>query len=67
MREGIRMLLEGFPDLDPLPWASGADSAAFRERGDSILRVIAGRVVKIRGTADRLGILTQLGILPDIG
>jgi hypothetical protein len=24
-------------------------------------------VTEIRGTADRLGMLTQLGILPDIG
>jgi hypothetical protein len=31
------------------------------------LRIADGRVVELRGTADRLGMLTQLGILPDLG
>jgi predicted ester cyclase len=39
----------------------------FESEAIAILRVAAGRVVEIRGTADRLGMLTQLGILPDIG
>jgi ketosteroid isomerase-like protein len=39
----------------------------FGSEAIAILRVAAGRVVEIRGTADRLGMLTQLGILPDIG
>jgi steroid delta-isomerase-like uncharacterized protein len=33
----------------------------------TILRISDGKVAEIRGTADRLGMLTQLGILPDIG
>jgi hypothetical protein len=33
----------------------------------AILRVADGRIAGTRGTADRLGMLTQLGILPDIG
>jgi ketosteroid isomerase-like protein len=39
----------------------------FESEAIAILRVAAGRVVEIRGTSDRLGMLTQLGILPDIG
>jgi ketosteroid isomerase-like protein len=39
----------------------------FESEAIAILRVAAGRVVEIRGTADRLGMLTQLGIQPDIG
>jgi hypothetical protein len=35
--------------------------------GEAILRIADGRVAELRGTADRLGMLTQLGILPDIG
>jgi predicted ester cyclase len=92
VQEGIRMLLEGFPDLHlsteeliaegdqvvarfilsgtntgnyrglPAPTQQHFESEAI-----AILRVAAGRVVEIRGTADRLGMLTQLGILPDIG
>ena len=92
VQEGIRMLLEGFPDLHlsteeliaegdqvvarfilsgtntgddrglPAPTQQHFESEAI-----AILRVTAGRVVEIRGTADRLGMLTQLGILPDIG
>ena len=32
-----------------------------------IFRIAEGRVTELRATADRLGMLTQLGILPDIG
>jgi predicted ester cyclase len=39
----------------------------FNSEAIAILRVADGRVAEIRGTADRLGMLTQLGILPDIG
>ena len=42
VQEGIRLLLQGFPDLHLT-------------------------TAEIRGTADRLRMLTQLGILPDIG
>jgi hypothetical protein len=31
------------------------------------LFITDGRVTELRGAADRLGMLTQLGILPDIG
>ena len=31
----------------------------------AILRIADGRVAELRGTADRLGMLTQLGILPE--
>ena len=33
----------------------------------AIFRVAAGRVAEIWGCADRMGMLTQLGILPDLG
>jgi predicted ester cyclase len=33
----------------------------------AILRIADAKVTEIRGTTDRLGMLTQLGILPDIG
>jgi hypothetical protein len=42
VQEGIRLLLQGFPDLHLT-------------------------TAEIRGSADRLRMLTQLGILPDIG
>jgi predicted ester cyclase len=32
-----------------------------------IFRVTDGKIAEIWGTADRLGMLTQLGLLPDIG
>ena len=32
-----------------------------------IFRVADGKITEIWGTADRLGMLTQLGLLPDIG
>jgi predicted ester cyclase len=91
-REGIGMLLQGFPDLrltteDLI--AEGDRVAArftvsatntgdyrglpaptqqhFESEAIAILRIADGRVAEIRGTADRLGMLTQLGILPDIG
>jgi predicted ester cyclase len=39
----------------------------FQSEAIAIMRIADGRVAEIRGTADRLGMLTQLGILPDIG
>jgi ketosteroid isomerase-like protein len=39
----------------------------FESEAIAILRIADGRVEELRGTADRLGMLTQLGILPDIG
>ena len=39
----------------------------FQSEAITIMRLADGRVAEIRGTADRLGMLTQLGILPDIG
>ena len=33
----------------------------------AILTIVDGRVAEVRGTADRMGMLVQLGILPDIG
>jgi predicted ester cyclase len=35
--------------------------------GIGIFRVVDGKIAEIWGTADRLGMLTQLGLLPDIG
>jgi predicted ester cyclase len=92
VQEGIRMLLEGFPDLhlsteeliaegDQVVarfTLSGTNTGDYRglpaptqqhfeSEAIAILRVAAGGVVEIGGTADRLGMLTQLGILPDIG
>jgi predicted ester cyclase len=92
VQEGIRMLLEGFPDLRlsteeliaegdrvvarfTLSGTNAGDYRGlpaptqqhFESEAIAVLRVAAGRVVEIRGTADRLGMLTQLGILPDIG
>jgi hypothetical protein len=51
VQEGVRMLLQGFPDLHLATQELIADD----------------KVAEVRGTADRLGMLTQLGILPDIG
>jgi hypothetical protein len=39
----------------------------FGSEAIAIMRVADGKVAEIRGTTDRLGMLTQLGILPDIG
>jgi ketosteroid isomerase-like protein len=39
----------------------------FRSEAIAILRIADAKVTEIRGTTDRLGMLTQLGILPDIG
>jgi predicted ester cyclase len=91
-REGIGMLLQGFPDLrlttedliaegDRVAarfTVSGTNTGDYRglpaptqqhfeSEAIAILRIADGRVAEIRGTADRLGMLTQLGILPDIG
>jgi predicted ester cyclase len=35
--------------------------------GIGIFRVVDGKIAEIWGTADRLGMLTQLDLLPDIG
>jgi steroid delta-isomerase-like uncharacterized protein len=92
VEEGVRMLLQGFPDLrlttqellaeDDQVVArftmSGTNTGDYRglpaptqQRFESeaiaILRIAGGRVTELRGTADRLGMLTQLGILPDLG
>jgi steroid delta-isomerase-like uncharacterized protein len=92
VQEGVRMLLQGFPDLHLATQeliAEGDRVAArfimsgtntgdyrglpaptrqpFQSEAIAILRIADGKVAEIRGTADRLGMLTQLGILPDIG
>ena len=92
VEEGIRMLLQGFPDLRLTTQEllaegdqvvarftmSGTNTGDYRglpaptqqhfeSEAIAILRVADGRVAELRGTADRLGMLTQLGILPDIG
>jgi len=92
VEEGIRMLLEGVPDLRLTTQEllaegdqvvarftmSGTNTGDYRglpaptqqhfeSEAIAILRIADGRVTELRGTADRLGMLTQLGILPDIG
>ena len=92
VEEGIRMLLQGFPDLrlstqellaegDQVVarfTMSGTNTGDYRglpaptqqhfeSEAIAILRIADGRVTELRGTADRLGMLTQLGILPHIG
>jgi steroid delta-isomerase-like uncharacterized protein len=92
VEEGIRMLLQGFPDLrlttqelladDDQVVArftmSGTNTGDYRglpaptqqhfeSEAIAILRIADGRVTELRGTADRLAMLTQLGIPPDIG
>jgi steroid delta-isomerase-like uncharacterized protein len=92
VQEGIRMLLQGFPDLllrteeliaegDQVVarfTMSGTNTGDYRglpaptqqhfeSEAIAILRIADGKVAEVRGTADRLGMLTQLGILPDIG
>jgi predicted ester cyclase len=92
VEEGIRMLLQGFPDLRLTTQEllaegdqvvarftmSGTNTGDYRglpaptqqhfeSEAIAILRIADGRVTELRGTADRLGMLTQLGILPDIG
>ena len=39
----------------------------FESEAVAILTIADGRVAEVRGTADRMGMLTQLGILPDLG
>jgi steroid delta-isomerase-like uncharacterized protein len=39
----------------------------FESEAIAIFRIADGRVAELRGTADRLGMLIQLGILPDLG
>ena len=92
VQEGIRMLLQGFPDLllrteeliaegDQVVarfTMSGTNTGDYRglpaptqqhfeSEAIAILRIADGKVAEVRGTADRLRMLTQLGILPDIG
>ena len=92
VEEGIRMLLQGFPDLrlstqellaegDQVVarfTMSGTNTGDYRglpaptqqhfeSEAIAILRIADGRVTELRGTADRLAMLTQLGILPAIG
>ena len=92
VQEGVRMLLQGFPDLHLATQeliAEGDRVAArfimsgtntgdyrglpaptrqpFQSEAIAILRIADGKVAEVRGTADRLGMLTQLGILPDLG
>jgi predicted ester cyclase len=92
VEEGIRILLQGFPDLRLTTeeliaegdrvvarfGMSGTNTGDYRglpaptqqhfeSEAIAILRVADGRVAEVRGTADRLGMLTQLGILPDLG
>ena len=90
--EGIRMLLQGFPDLHlavedliaeddrvvarltmsgtnsgdcrGLPQPTGRH---FQNEAVAILTVADGKVTEVRGAADRMGMLTQLGVLPDLG
>jgi len=92
VEEGIRMLLQGFPDLrlstqellaegDQVVarfTMSGTNTGDYRglpaptqqhfeSEAIAILRIADGWVTELRGTADRLAMLTQLGILPDNG
>jgi len=92
VEEGIRMLLQGFPDLrlstqellaegDQVVarfTMSGTNTGDYRglpaptqqyfeSEAIAILRIADGRVAELWGTADRLGMLTKLGILPDLG
>ena len=92
VEEGIRMLLQGFPDLrltiqellaegDQVVarfTTSGTNTGDYRglpaptqqhfeSEAIAMLRITDGRVNELRGTANRLSMLTQLGILPDIG
>jgi predicted ester cyclase len=92
VEEGIRILLQGFPDLRLTTeeliaegdrvvarfGMSGTNTGDYRglpaptqqhfeSEAIAILRIADGRIAEIRGTADRLGMLTQLGILPDLG
>jgi len=92
VEEGIRMLLQGFPDLHLTTQEliaegdkvvarftmSGTNTGNYRglpaptqqyfeSEAIAILRIADSRVAELRGTADRLGMLTQLGILPDLG
>jgi predicted ester cyclase len=92
VEEGVRMLRQGFPDLQLTTQEllaegdqvvarftmSGTNTGDYRglpaptrqhfqSEAIAILRIVDGRVAELRGTADRLGMLAQLGILPDIG
>ena len=90
--EGIRMLLQGFPDLHLAVeeliaegdrvvarlTMSGTNTGDYRglpqptqrhfqNEAVAILTIADGKVAEVRGTADRMGMLTQLGVLPDLG
>jgi steroid delta-isomerase-like uncharacterized protein len=92
VEEGVRRLLQGFPDLKLTSeellaegdqvvarfTMSGTNTGDYRglpaptgqhfeSEAIAILRIADGKVAELRGTADRLRMLTQLGILPDIG
>jgi predicted ester cyclase len=92
VEEGIRMLLQAFPDLHLTTQEllaegdkvvarftmSGTNAGDYRglpaptqqyfeSEAIAILRIADGRVAELWGTADRLGMLSQLGILPDLG
>jgi predicted ester cyclase len=92
VEEGLRMLLDGFPDLsirieDLIAEAdlvvarfgmAGTNTGEYRglpeptnrrfeNEAIAIFRIDEGKISEIRGTADRLSMLIQLGILPDIG
>ena len=45
----------------------GPTQRHFQNEAIAILRIADGKVAEVRGTADRMGMLTQLGILPDLG
>ena len=61
-----RLLLSGtnLGDYRGLPQPT---NQRFENEAIAIFRIEHGKVAEIRGTADRLGMLVQLGILPDIG
>jgi predicted ester cyclase len=88
VEDGIRMLLQGFPDLRVTTQEllaegdqvvarftlSGTNTGDYRglpapiqqhfeSEAIAILRIADGRVTEFQGTADRLSMLTQLGIL----
>lgn len=51
-------------DYRGLPQPTGQH---FESEAVAILTIADGRVAEVRGTADRMGMLTQLGILPALG
>jgi steroid delta-isomerase-like uncharacterized protein len=65
-RVAARLTLSGTNtgDYRGLPAPTGR---RFESEAVAVLRIAGDRVAELRGTADRMGMLTQLGILPDIG